>query len=206
MKYSFAALTLLFAVFPASADPATEQLNAQLANMHSFKTNFTQTISDEKGELLQEASGELIIQRPRKLYWSTQQPYQHLVVTDGKVLWVYDIDLEQVSQQPFSDELDQAPALLLSGEIEQISQHYIVSTSMVGNALRFELLPKKPGSVFQRMTIDFKNKTLLAMSLTDNFGQLTDITFSELELNPQIDPGLFNFSPPEGLDVIIDEP
>jgi outer membrane lipoprotein carrier protein len=42
--------------------------------------------------------------------------------------------------------------------------------------------------------------------LTDNFGQLTDITFSELELNPQIDPGLFNFSPPEGLDVIIDEP
>ena len=205
MKYIFTVLALLLAVFPASADPATEQLNAQLANMQAFKTHFRQTISDEKGELLQEASGELIIQRPRKLYWSTQQPYQHLVVTDGKVLWVYDIDLEQVSRQPFSDELDQAPALLLSGEIEQISKHYAVSTSMVDSTLRFELLPKKPGSVFQRMTIDFNNKKLLGMSLTDNFGQLTEIIFSELELNPQIDPELFNFSPPEGLDVIIDE-
>jgi outer membrane lipoprotein carrier protein len=206
VKHIFTVLALLLAVCPASADPATEQLNAQLANMQAFKTNFRQTISDEKGELLQEASGELIIQRPRKLYWSTQQPYQHLVVTDGKTLWVYDIDLEQVSRQPFSDELDQAPALLLSGEIEQISKHYAVSTSMVDSTLRFELLPKKPGSVFQRMTIDFNNKKLLGMSLTDNFGQLTDIIFSELELNPEIDPELFNFSPPEGLDVINDEP
>jgi outer membrane lipoprotein carrier protein len=206
VKYLFTALALLFAVFTASADPAAEQLNAQLANMQAFKTNFTQKITDEKGELLQEASGELIIQRPRKLYWSTKHPYQHLVVTDGKVLWIYDIDLEQVSRQPFSDELDQAPALLLSGEIAQISKHYVVSTSMVDNTLRFELLPKKSGSVFQRMTIDFNNKKLLGMSLADNFGQLTEIIFSKLELNPQIDPGLFNFSPPEGLDVIIDEP
>jgi outer membrane lipoprotein carrier protein len=206
VKYLFTALALLFAVFTASADPATEQLSAQLANMQAFKTDFTQKITDEKGELLQEASGELIIQRPRKLYWSTQQPYQHLVVTDGKVLWIYDIDLEQVSRQPFSDDLDQAPALLLSGEIEQISKHYAVSTSMVDNTLRFELHPKKSGSVFQRMTVDFNNKKLLGMSLTDNFGQLTEIIFSKLELNPQIDPELFNFSPPEGLDVIIDEP
>lgn len=206
MKNIFFALILLAIIAPAYADPAVEQLSAQLANMDSFKSNFNQRIMDEKGQLLQEASGELIIQRPRKLYWSTTQPYQHLVVTDGTVLWIYDIDLEQLTRKPFSAELDQAPALLLSGEIEEISRNYTVTASMVDKVLRFQLLPEKNDSVFQRMTIDFKDKQLIGMSLTDNFGQLTEITFSSLQLNPLIDSGIFNFSPPEGVDVIVDEP
>lgn len=206
MKYLLTAFALIVAACSSHAEPAAEQLNAQLASMQSFKTDFSQKIRDEKGFLLQEASGELIIQRPRKLYWSTREPYQHLVVTDGTVLWIYDIDLEQVTRQPFSDELDQAPALLLSGEIDQITKHYDISTVLDDNTLRFKLLPKKAGSVFQLMTIDFRDKKLHGMSLTDNFGQLTEISFTKLVLNPSIDPELFNFTPPDGLDVIIDEP
>lgn len=205
-KYLVIALAFLMPSLGSHAEPAVEQLSAQLENMQAFKSHFHQRISDEKGQLLQEASGELIIQRPRKLYWSTRQPYQHLVVTDGKLLWIYDIDLEQASRQPFSAEMDQAPALLLSGEVEQISQHYSISVELLDSILQFQLLPKNPGSVFQRMTIDFKDKQLHGMSLRDNFGQLTEIIFTGLELNVQIDPGLFNFSPPEGVDVIIDEP
>lgn len=206
VKNFFFALVLLTATMPAHSQQAVELLSSRLATMQAFKARFNQQIKDEKGALLQEASGEIIIQRPRKLYWSTQQPYQHLVVTDGKLLWIYDIDLEQINQKPFSAELDQAPALLLSGEIKTINEHYEISSTMLdGDILQFLLLPRNEGNVFQRMTIDFKDQQLLAMSLTDNFGQLTVIIFSDLQLNPAIDPTIFNFSPPENVDVSIDE-
>ncbi len=207
MKLYLLLLSLLMLSPLAGAGTAVENLNRQLSVMQSMQANFHQEIHGDKGELLQQASGEIIIQRPRKLYWSTEQPYQHLVVTDGETLWVYDIDLEQVSRQPFSAELDQAPALLLSGEIETISQYYSISEQSAGEGVHsFQLLPKLSDSVFQRMTIEFTRGVLQSMSLEDNFGQLTTIRFSDLRLNPTIAPRQFAFTPPAGVDVIVNEP
>ena len=43
--------------------------------------------------------GDMIIRRPGKFYWKSQSPDPILVVADGKHLWTYDIDLEQVTDE-----------------------------------------------------------------------------------------------------------
>jgi outer membrane lipoprotein-sorting protein len=48
----------------------------------------------------------------------------------------------------------------------------------------------------------FKGNELVAMELRDQFGQRTELTFSQLQRNPQVNPDSFRFEPPKGADVL----
>lgn len=188
-----------------AAPSATELLAARLAPMEHLSAQFSQTIVDDSGELVQQAAGQMAVERPRKFYWRTEQPYEHLVVTDGIVLWVYDLDFEQITREPFSAELDKAPALLLSGDVDGIAKQFRVSLEIDGDVEAYTLSPLVKEGVFKRLTISFANALLSGMTLLDNFDQLTTIQFSEVDVNPEIDSKQFNFEPPEGIDVIVNE-
>ena len=191
----------------AASETAVQQLSAQLQAMNSLTAEFKQTINDNTGAVLQEAEGSLTVKRPRRFHWRTEQPYEHLVVTDGKDLWLYDIDLEQITQQAFTPDLDKAPALLLSGEVDEISKQYQVQvSSSADNTLTFTLTPNRPDNLFKQLTISFNNKQLKGMILKDSFEQLTTIMFSNVRLNVDVADSLFLFTPPDGVDVIRDEP
>jgi len=190
----------------AGEKPAAEQLAEQLQSMDSLTARFNQSITDARGDQLQQAEGTLAVKRPRRFYWRTESPYEHLVVTDGILLWLYDIDLEQITKQPFSADLDRAPALLLSGELEEINKQYTIKLQRLGrDELQFTLLPNNADSLFRLLTISFGKHGLKAMTLKDSFDQLTEISFSDVKLNPRLKDKLFEFTPPEGIDVISNE-
>lgn len=185
---------------------AAEQLSAHLQPMESLEARFEQIIRDTDGTILQSASGLLAVKRPRHFYWRTEQPYEHLVVTEGKTLWLYDIDLEQISRQAFNSNLDKAPALLLSGEVDVINQQYQVEVTDSSTDAHFILTPKNTDSLFQQLEITFREGLVRSMVLRDSFDQVTTIAFTDVALNPVLDDGLFRFVPPEGIDIITDEP
>ena len=54
------------------------------------------------------------------------------------------------------------------------------------------------------MTVTFKNQSLFEMYLKDSLGQQTTIEFSDVKNNVTIDASVFEFSPPEGVDIIED--
>lgn len=204
-----AAVFIGCAPFSVFADQsAVESLADRLKPMESLTATFSQIITDDRNELMQDAKGVLAVKRPRKFYWLTQQPYEHLVVTDGVVLWQYDIDLEQITKQAFTADLDKAPALLLSGDIEQISKQFDVEVLPINNTIeQFTLTPLVEDGLFQKLTIVFDSEGLVSMSLLDNFDQLTDIQFSDVVLNPDVTDQQFQFVPPDDVDVIVnDEP
>lgn len=188
---------------------AAKQLSKRLQVMNSLTASFQQRIHDADGEFLQEASGKVVVKRPRMFHWQTQQPYEHLLVTDGTTMWLYDVDLEQINRKPFSADLDKAPALLLSGELEEIQKHYHISTEQTdtaSTAKQFTLTPLTTDSVFSNLTIIFSGDFIASMKLVDSFGQITTIQFSDVTLNPKVADSQFTFVPPAGIDVISDEP
>ncbi|MEH6556845.1 MAG: outer membrane lipoprotein chaperone LolA [Oceanicoccus sp.] len=208
-RWIVAAFFIVSVPFSFSAEQsAVESLADRLKPMESLTASFSQTITDDRNELMQDAQGVLAVKRPRKFYWLTEQPYEHLVVTDGVVLWQYDIDLEQITKQAFTADLDKAPALLLSGDIEQISRQFSVEMQVISDtADRFTLTPLIEDGLFKKLTIVFGSEGLVSMSLLDNFDQLTDIQFSDVVLNPDVTDQQFEFVPPGDVDVIVnDEP
>ena len=125
---SLAIFSLLFSCCAAAESrlDSVEKLTRLLSPMESLEGQFEQSIFAEDGQLMQQASGRLKIKRPRQMIWETLQPYQHKVVTNGVLLWIHDLDLEQVTQQEFGDNLDQAPALLLSGNVQALSEKFVI--------------------------------------------------------------------------------
>ena len=194
-------VAVLFSATAVFANPA-EQLNQRLNAVAALRANFIQTVTTEDGELLQQAAGVMTVQRPRKLHWQTETPYRHLVVTDGAVLWLYDQDLDQISREPFSQDLDKAPALLLSGDAASIVGEYNVTLNEQNGVQVYTLVPKSAGNVFASMTLQFAGAGIQVMTLEDSFSQQTRISFSDLEIEPELAADFFQFKPPADVDVI----
>lgn len=200
--------SLLLATFSQSAlteeNSAADHLFRLLEQLSSIQADFQQQVISEQGELLQETSGGMTVKRPGKLLWITRIPYQHQVITNGETLWIYDLDLEQVTQQAFVQSLDQAPALLLSGNLAAISEQFVI-TRQQGELNQFSLTPKNEGSVFSYIELHFAEDQLERLILNDNFGQRTDISFSHVLINSPIQDEQFTFEPPADVDLIINE-
>jgi len=182
--------------------PALTQLSQQLAQMQTIAANYRQTTTDEAGNILQDVTGLLRIKRPQHFYQLAQEPYQHLVVSDGATLWLYDIDLEQATRKTFVADEGSIPALLLSGDIEQIGKRYQVTRTVTGQSSQYRLQAHSDEAIFRELEIVFLDRQLQSLSFRDEFSQQTRLLFSERVLNRPIDDSQFQFSPPPGIDVI----
>lgn len=200
---AFAAAAMLSALSFSEPQSDTEKLQALLKKMPSITANFVQHSFDGKGGLLQTLEGELKAKVPGKFRWKTAPPYEQLMVTNGETLWLYDEDLEQVTVQPLDKRVEATPALLLTGELEQINQAYDVFSEQLQKEMHFVLLPKTPDALFDRLRLEFgENQALRRMIIKDEIGQKTILSFSQVVLNPKISDDDFVFVVPEGIDVI----
>lgn len=185
-------LLAVLAIMPAHADNAAQQLHAQLADLNSLEAQFQQQVKDSDGELVQESTGTLALQRPNRLRWESQSPYHYLLVSDGETLWRYDADLEQLNEEPFDPELAQAPAMILSASREQLDAQFNIDMQQDGDTRDYILHPQDE-QMYRRLVLRFKAGKLIAMELLDNLEQYTHIRFIEPHYNPSLTDSLFHF-------------
>jgi len=196
-------LTLFLFVSPAQAGVAKDKLFEFYNNVKSMSASFTQTTLNKRFKAAEESKGKLTMQRPGKFRWDYTVPYEQIIVADGKKLWVYDKDLEQVTVKELDSVIGNTPALLLSGNGSLENNFEIVEIQNKSTGLDWvELFPKDRDSSFTSMRLAFDEKYLKFMELVDGFGQTTQIKFTDIKNNPQLDADQFNFTPPKGVDVI----
>ncbi|WP_420591001.1 outer membrane lipoprotein chaperone LolA [Bacterioplanoides sp.] len=205
----FTRVMLVFSFFMSSlalaADTQSSGLKeflAKLQGMENFQAAFVQTSRAQGGEILQQMQGTLSVAKPGKMRWETEDPYAQLVVSDGQLIWVYDMDLEQVTIRNMDQRVQETPALLLSGDTDQIDASFVVSYEASGKNSLFQLVPKDPSQLFQSLEFHYEGKILQRMMIFDAAGQVTEIAFSEQKANEAIDEQAFIFDVPEGVDVI----
>jgi outer membrane lipoprotein carrier protein len=189
----------------ASAAPsAPQQLDSFLQQTQSFRAEFQQTVRDARGEVTQQGRGTVMFARPGRFRWEYQKPYEQLIVADGTRLWIYDPDLEQVTVKPMDAALGSTPALLLS-TVRPLEQDFTIRDKGAENGLSWvELIPKAEDTSFERVLLGLEGERLKQMELYDNFGQVTRLEFANSATNPSLDPDLFRFVPPPGVDVVGD--
>ncbi len=186
-------------------DAALQRLSAHLDGLKSLQAQFVQTVSDDTGKVLQTSQGSLAVKRGNHLRWETSMPFAYLIVTDGRMLWRYDRDLQQVTQQKFKGELADTPALILSGDMPRIRTNYDVHLEQGKNGEQFLLVPKQKNALFRSLTLSFAGDSVSQLLLQDNLDQRTDIRFNSVINNPSLADSVFHFDPPAGVDVVNDE-
>ncbi|MES2823394.1 MAG: outer membrane lipoprotein chaperone LolA [Pseudomonadota bacterium] len=190
----------------APANQAAVLLRKQLDAMTSLQGDFVQTLLDQNGKKLDESKGTFIMQRPGKFYWDTTSPAPQLLISNQKTIWLYDPDLQTVTVRPFSDDLQKTPTLLLTADVESLRKHFSIKRSEQPNKVeKFTLTPKVSESLFQQLTLIFIDGLLTEFNIQDSLSQITQIVLSKQKRNQPVDEKLFNFVPPEGVDIIKDQ-
>ena len=200
--YLFAAVMAMLVASVAQADSGTERLNKFMKKARTVEATFTQEVVSEQGQIIQTALGKFYLKRPGKFRWEYTSPTPQLIVGDGKKLWVYDKDLEQVTVKPIKQALGSSPAAILMRKHDLNDDYLVLERSPREGMLWVDLRPKKKGGDFKRILIGLDNIGVQAMDLYDQFGQITMIRFQESTYNKPLKDSLFRFTPPPGADVI----
>ncbi len=88
---------------------------AYLGSLKTLSADFVQLVQDKRGQLTDRATGTLTLSRPDRFRWDYREPYEQTIVADGRKLWLYDPDLQQVTVRSLEQGLGATPAMLLSG-------------------------------------------------------------------------------------------
>ena len=192
----------------------TEQLKAFVAQVHAARGNFVQrevkaptNAQGASGATPTLAaggtsSGTFVFARPGKFIWTYEKPYEQVLQADGDKLYVYDKDLNQVTVRKLGGALGASPAAILFGS-NDLDKNFTLRDAGVKDGIDWlELTPKAKDTQFQRVGIGFRDGNLEAMELHDVFGNVTLLTFSNIQKNPPLPANAFKFTVPKGADVI----
>ena len=194
------AAVLAAAFLPAHAD-AVDTLREFAREVKSGRASFTQTVTSPDGAKKKTSSGSFEFARPNRFRFAYSKPFEQLIVSDGAKVWLYDMDLNQVSVRAMSQALAATPAALLAGGA--MDKDFELSALPSRDGLDWvQALPRaKEGSVAS-LRIGFRGKALAALEILDAFGQRSLLQFGEVAVNARLGDEVFRFVPPKGADVI----
>lgn len=208
----------------SKASQTPTPLDRYLEHLKTLKVTFLQTVADAHGAEVGRSSGTLIVERPGKFRWEIQPQAGasaaaaaqgaaagqgnatsggQVMVSDGRNLWYYDRDLEQVTVRPVTAALSATPAMLLSGTVG-VRQHFTETSGGTRDGLDWVYVePRSTQADFKSALFGFDRKgTLQRMILEDKLGQTVTIIFKDVEVNVPVPAAELTFTPPRGADVI----
>jgi outer membrane lipoprotein carrier protein len=196
-------ICLLFCYLPAAhALDATSHLQKHLQGLSSFTADFSQRVIDIDRTAVEPSTGSMSFMRPGYFSWNYDQPYEQQIISDGKQIWIYDMDLEQVTIRTIENELSQTPISILDNP-DSIDENYTVELlSEREDEVEIQLTPKNEDAGFNYVILVLNDSGLAGMEIYDRFDYYNSLTFENIDLQARLDASQFTFETPEGVDVI----
>ncbi|MFZ0486995.1 MAG: outer membrane lipoprotein chaperone LolA [Arenicellales bacterium] len=184
---------------------ASENLDHFFNHVRTYSARFQQVVLDEGFNPIEESSGRVLIKRPGRFLWDYEPPNAHRIISDGDKVWVYDVELEQVTVRSLKQAVGKTPAGLLAGGTDIDKEFKVSDLGEVNGPLHWvRMVPKNDDVGFKDIRIGFEDGRLRVMELVDGLGQTTRITMTDGVENHAIPDSQFEFTPPKGVDVIDD--
>lgn len=201
-RFLMGALAALIVASPAFAG-GRDDLNAFTKGLKGLSGQFTQRVFDPQGKLKETSTGQLALSAPRLFRWEYVKPYPQLIVADGKKVWVFDPDLQQVTVRPQGVEEQNSPLAALI-DPARLDAQFVVKDLGADDGLEWlSLAPKQESdAAFRSARLGFGDSGLVKMQVVDNLGQRTEIDFTGWKRNPSFPASTFRYAPPKGVDVI----
>jgi outer membrane lipoprotein carrier protein len=188
-----------------------ESLESFLKSSKTGRADFTQTVTsparDGQAPKVKNSTGTFEFARPNRFKFVYKKPFEQTLVADGQTLWMYDVDLNQVSSNKQANVLASTPAAIIasSGDLKSLEQHFSLQSAPDADGLSWVVAtPKAKEGSLQSIRVGFKsaNGELASLDILDSFGQRSVLKFQKVEVNPALSAEAFNFKPPAGTDVI----
>lgn len=179
-----------------------DDLQAFFRSTKSVSADFAQVVTDKQGRKVQQMQGTMKLKRPNQFRWDYSQPYEQQIISDGEKVWLYDVELAQVTVSEISKALGASPAALLAGDDSLEKNFTLANIDSKDDIAWISATPRLQDSGFEKILLGFSKGKISKMELLDSFGQFTKISFSHVVLNPTIADKVFKFNPPKGVDMV----
>lgn len=195
---------LISSVSIATADELTSEIQKTYDSIKTFKADFTQTLTNAASKEQDVRSGKIIFKQPSLLRWESVNPEQELLIVGESVVWDYfpeeNLALKYRTKQLFNSK---TMIKFISGQA-RLEEDFIVENQGDDNGLtKLKLQPLEPetGLVLAYVWVDPVKKMLVKTLVVDFYGNGNEVSMSNIEIDPEVEDSLFQFTPPTGVDV-----
>ncbi|MDM0114217.1 outer membrane lipoprotein chaperone LolA [Variovorax sp. J22R133] len=202
-------VVVLWSAVGAAWAGGMESLESFVKNVRTGRAQFTQTVTPPPREgqpsRAKVSTGTFEFQRPGKFKFDYKKPFTQLILADGDNLWLYDADLNQVTQRKQAQALGSTPAALIASapDLRALQADFSLEATPERDGLQWvKATPKNKDGQLQSIQIGFQGESLAALEILDSFGQRSVLKFDKVEVNPALPAGVFTFKAPAGADVI----
>lgn len=192
---------------PPTADQLAGRVQAFYNRTQTFQADFTQRYTIKAYSRTKDSSGKVVFEKPGKMSWR-YTTNGNRVVSDGKVLRVYEEENKQMYEQPMDQ--SQYPAALAflvgEGDIRTSFKLQVLDSEKAKFEGGYVLVgePRQPTPAYQKMLlfVDSKTDQVRRVMLIDAQGNRNRFDFANPVVNKKPPADEFKFSPPKGTKVI----
>jgi outer membrane lipoprotein carrier protein len=201
------ALLLVFGTSPASADAlkdALARLQARYETTRTISADFRQSIESPTLATPLQSKGTMAFEKPNRMRWEYEAPDPQLIVGDGETLWIYQPEDKQAIKAPLGEMFQTTTPVSFLAGLGHIDRDFNATLDR-DEAERWvlRLVPKKEKSIGTLVLVVRKSDAGVDEArVTDSLGTTTRLVLSGEKRNVDLDPKLFRFTPPPGVDVV----
>ncbi len=196
-----APLLMLACVATSAQADGVDALKRFVQDVKSARASFSQVVTSPDGAKKKSASGTFEFQRPNNFRFDYTKPFEQTIVADGRKVWLYDADLNQVTVRNYDQALGATPAALLAGN--SIERDFTLTAQPDEGGLQWVLAtPRSKEGNLRTLRLGWRGNDLAALDIVDGFGQRSRLDFNRVETNAAISPQRFQYTPPAGADVL----
>ena len=206
------ALIAAFLSYSAQAS-GLESLESFVKTVKSGRASFVQTATSPakagQAARVKTSSGTFEFIRPNRFRFVYQKPFEQSIVADGQTVWLFDVDLNQVTARKQAQVMGSTPIALIASapDVRALQAEFLIaeipSSDKSNEGLQWVVAtPRSKDNALRSVRIGFKGNALAVLEMEDSFGQQSVLRFSGFEVNAGVDAALFAFKPPAGADVI----
>lgn len=205
------AVSILFTAHPARTQDTAAVVSGiqkKYASITDLKSPFTQVARIKDLEEKISSSGKVWFKKPAMMKWQYEEPWKDTIVSDGKKVWYFDSQENQVAETEFDSVwAGSLGSYTVISILEDLDRLFDVrpgagSTDERGNIL-LDLKQKQQEQPKQvTIAVDPKTYTLRRIIIGDLFGNTTIIELGAAEVNSGIPDSFFTFRKPEGAGTV----
>jgi outer membrane lipoprotein carrier protein len=190
---------------PPSVAEVIETLGNRF-NAADFSAHFTQESTLKAMDIKDTAKGKAWFKHPGMMRWEYETPEKYAIITDGKTLWIYRPEDNQVVVGDAMTYFSNGKGASFLSNFKLVKESFTVSFEKPEDERHYtlKLVPhqKQLDLAEILLNIDKQSFEIESVVSINAYRDETRIIFSDLTFEPNMDPALFHFQPPAGADIV----
>jgi len=188
-------------------DECIRGLEQRYRTMQDLSARFEQETYIGSLKRVEKGAGMVYFKKGGKMFWEYTQPAVQKIYLDGKNLWFYLPEDNQVLKNDMSRLPSDITLDLFAGKLK-IKEKFNVRMQPgepqgQSDTAVLQLVPKTVYPNLKSLTlwVDRKNYYIIRSSLEDEMGNRTLLKFSAITIDKGLSDSLFMFTPPPGVEI-----